>query len=96
MATMYYFRRLYTTHGGYILLLTAIYYFQWLYTTFDGYMLLLALPDSDFVRTQDFLVISRTYGLNANLEFSINLLASVQYCFFCSSVVSCIIFNVSF
>ena len=46
-----------------------------LYTTFGCYILLLALPDSDFVRIQDFLAIFRTYGLTPRLEFSINLLA---------------------
>ena len=55
MAVIYYFRRLYTTYGVYILLTTAIYYFRRLYITFDGYILLLALPDCDFVRIQDLL-----------------------------------------
>ena len=58
-----------------MLLSTAIYNFRRLYTTFNGYILLLALPDSDFVRIQDFLAIFRTYGLRPRLEFSINLLA---------------------
>ena len=49
MAAIYYFRWLYTTYGGYILLSTAIYYFRQLY------ILLLALPDCDFVRIQGFI-----------------------------------------
>ena len=72
MAAIYYFRRLYTTYGGYILLSAAVYYFQRLYITFDGYILLLALRDCDFVRIQDFIAISRTYGLKARLDFKIN------------------------
>ena len=96
MAAIYYFRLLYTTYGGYTLVSTAIYYFRRLYTTFDGYMLLLALPDCDFVRIQDFLAIYRTYGLKAKLEFNIYLLALIQFCFFCSSMVSSINVNVPF
>ena len=96
MEVIYYFRRLYTTYEGYIQLSTAIYYFRRLYITFDGYILLLALPDCDFVRIQDFITISRTYGLKARLDFNINLLALIQFCFFCSSMVSSINFNVPF
>ena len=75
MAAIYYFRQLYTTYGGYILLSTAIYYFRRLYITFEGYILLLALSDCDFLRIQDFITISHTYGLKARLDFNINLLA---------------------
>ena len=57
MAAIYYFRQLYATYGGYILVSMAIYCFRRLYITFDGYKLLLALPDCDFVRIQDFLTI---------------------------------------
>ena len=96
MAAIYYFRRLYTTYGGYILLSAAVYYFRRLYITFDGYILLLALPDCDLVRIQDFITISRTYGLKARLDFNINLLALIQFCFFCSSMVSSINFNAPF
>ena len=88
MAAIYYFRRLYTTYGGYILLSAAVYYFRRLYITFDGYILLLALPDCDFVRIQDFITISRLYGLKARLDFNINLLALIQFSFFCSSMLS--------
>ena len=88
MAAIYYFRQLYATCSGYILLSTAIYYFQRLYITFDGYMLLLALPDCGFVRIQDFITLSRTYRLKARLDSSINLLTLIQFCFFCSSMVS--------
>ena len=52
MAAICYFRWLYTTYGGYIILSTAIYYFRWLYIPFNGYILLLALRDYDFVRTK--------------------------------------------
>ena len=86
MAAIYYFRRLYTTYGGYILLSAAIYYFRRLYITFGGYILLLALPDCDFVRIQDFITISRLYGLKARLDFNINLLALIQFSFFCNSM----------
>ena len=55
-------------------------------------MLLIALPDSDFARIQDFLAISHTYGLKTRLEFGIDLLALIH--FFCSSIVSSIVFNV--
>ena len=93
---IYYLRRSYTTLDGYILLTTAMYYFRRLSSTFDGYILLLDLPDCDFARIQDFITISRTYGLKARLDFNINLLALIQFCFFCSSVVSSIDFNVPF
>ena len=43
---LYYFRWLYTTFDGFILLSMAIYYFR-------RYTLLLALRDCDFVRTQN-------------------------------------------
>ena len=73
----------------------AIYYFRRLSITF-GCILLLALPDCDFVRIQDFITISHTYGLKTRLDFNINLLALIQLCFFCSSMVSSIDFNVPF
>ena len=76
--------------------MAAIYYFRRLYITFDGYILLLALPDCDFVRIQDFITISRTYGLKAKLDFNMNLLALIQFFFFRSSVVSSINFNTPF
>ena len=84
MAAIYYFRPLYTTYGGYILLSAALYYFRRLYITSDGYILLLALPDCDLVRIQGFIRISRTYGLKARLDFNINLLVLIQFSFFCS------------
>ena len=95
MVAIYYFRRLYTTYGGYILLSAAIYYFRRLYVTFDGYTIL-ALPNCDFIRIQDFITISRTYGLKARLDFNINLLALIQFCFFCSLMVSFINLNAPF
>ena len=104
MTTINYFRQLYTIYGGhkeytldgYVLLTAAIYYFRRLYITFDGYILLLALPDCDFVKIQDFITIFRTYGLKARLDFNINLLALMQFCYFFSSVVSSINFNIPF
>ena len=78
MAAINYFRRLYTTRSGYILLSTAIYYFRRLYITFDGYILLLALPECDFVTIQEFITISRTYGLKVRFDLSINLLTLIQ------------------
>ena len=74
---MYYLWRSYTTLDGYTLLTVAIYYFRRLYITFNGYILLLALPDCDFVRIQDFITISNTYGFKARLDFNINLLALI-------------------
>ena len=94
LMAIYYLRRPYTTLDGYILLAAAICYFRRLYTTFDGYTLLFALPDSDFVRIQDFLAIYHTYELKTRVVFSINLLAIIH--FFCSSMVSSVIFSVSF
>ena len=96
MTVIYYFGRLYTTYGGYMLLSAAIYYFRRLYITFGGYILHLALPDCDFVRIQDFIAIYRTYGLNARLDFNINLLGLIQFWFFYSSMVSSINFNAPF
>ena len=93
---IYYFWRLYTTFGGYMLLLTAIYYIRRLYITFDVYILLLALPYCDFVRIQVFPAISFICWLNTRLEFKSNLLALIQFCFFCSSVVSHVNFNLPF
>ena len=82
MAAICNFRRLHTSYGGYILLSTTIYYFQRLYIMFDGYILLLASPDCDLVRIPDFITISDTYGLKARLDFNMNLLALIQFCFF--------------
>ena len=77
MAAIYYFGRLYATYGGNILLSAAVYYFRPLYIIFDGYILLLALPDYRFVRIQDFIAISHTYGLKPRLDFNINFAFSV-------------------
>ena len=96
LKAIYYLWRRYTTLDGYTLLTVAIYYFWRLYITFNGYILLLALPDCDFVRIQDFITISRTYGLKARLDFNINLLALIKFGFFCSSVVSSINFDAPF
>ena len=60
----------------------AIYYFRQLYVTSNGYILLLALPDFDFLRVQDFPAVSQICELKARLEFNINLLAIIQFCFF--------------
>ena len=79
-----------------MLLSTTIYYFLQLYTNFNGYILLLALPDSDFLRIQEFLAIYRTYELKTRMELSINLLAIIEFCFFCSPMVSSMIFSVPF
>ena len=75
---------------------TAICYFRRLYATLNGYILLLALPDSDFVKIQDFLAIYRTYELTTRMEFDINLLAVIQFCLFCNSMVSSVIFSAPF
>ena len=93
---MYYLRWSYTTLDGNILLSAVVYYFRRLYIIFDSYILLLTLPDYDFVRMQDFIAISHTYGLKLRLDFNINILVLKRFCFFCSSTVSSINFNASF
>ena len=93
---IYYFWRPYTTSDGYILLLTAIYHIWRLCITFDGYILLLALRYCNFARIQVFLAISFLCGLNTRLEFNINLLALIQFNFFCNSMVSPVNFNLPF
>ena len=68
---------------------TAIYNLRRVYTTFERYILLSTVM-------YYFLVISRTYGLKARLKFNMSLLALIQSCFFWSSIVSFINFNVRF
>ena len=85
----YYFWRAYTTFNGYILLLTAIYHIRRLYITFDGYILLLTL-------LLVFPAIPFLFGLNTRLEFNINLLALIQFSFFCNSMVSPVNFSLPF
>ena len=96
LTPIYYFRQPYTTFYGYILLLAVIYYFPRLYITFDSYILLLALRYSNFTRIQVFPAICFLCGLNTRLELFINLLALIQFSFFCNSVVSPINFNLPF
>ena len=96
LTPVYYFRQPYTTFYGYVLLLAVIYYFPRLYITFDGYILLLALRYSNFARIQVFPAICFLCGLNTRLELFINLLALIQFSFFCNSVVSPINFNLPF
>ena len=96
MTAIYYFWRPYTTFDGYILLLTVICYIRQLYITFDGFILLLALPYCDFARIQVFSAISFICRLNTRLEFNINLLALIQFCFFCSLMDSPVNFNLPF
>ena len=93
---IYYFWRPYTTFDGYILLLTAIYPIRRLYITFDCYILLLALRCCNLARIQVFPAICFLCGLNTRLELFINLLALIQFSFFCNSVVSPINFNLPF
>ena len=95
-AAIYYFRLPYTAYSAYILILMTIYYFRRLYIIFDVYILLLSLPDCGFVRIQNFLAISLVYWIKATPECSINLLALIHFCFFCSSMVSSTNFNVPF
>ena len=93
---IYCFRWPYTTFNGYILLLAAIYHIRRLYITFDGYILLLALRYCDFTRIQVFPAISFLCELNTRLEFNINLLALIQFSFFCNSMVSPVNFSLPF
>ena len=74
---LYYFRWLYTTFDGFILLPMAIYYFR-------RYTLLLALRDCDFVRTQN----SPRYfwWLKGRIEVNIDLLTLILYRIFCTSM----------
>ena len=94
LTTIKYFWWLYTTFGAHVLFSTAIYYFWWLYTTFDDDGS--AIPYCDFARIQVFPVIYFTCGLNTRLEFNINLLALIQFCFFCSLILSHVNFNLPF
>ena len=96
LITVSYFWRPYTTFNGYILLLTAIYHIRRLYITFDSYILRLALRYCSFARIHVFPAISFLCGLNTRLEFNINLLALIQFSFFCNSVVSPVNFNLHF
>ena len=96
LITVSYFWRPYTTFNGYILLLTAIYRIRRLYITFDSYILRLALRYCSFARIHVFPAISFLCGLNTRLEFNINLLALIQFSFFCNSVVSPVNFNLHF
>ena len=73
----YYLRLLHTIFDVYILLSTAICYFRPLHTTFSF----------------TWLWFLRICGLKARLEFSIYLLALIQFWFFCSSIVSSVNFN---
>ena len=104
LTTINYFWRLCTTFDGCdILLSTTICYFWRLYTTFlrlyitfNGYILHLALRYCDFPRIQVFPAISFLCELNTRLEFNINLLALIQFSFFCNSMVSPVNFNLPF
>ena len=96
MTAIYYLRQSYTIFCGYILLSTAIYHNLQLYITFGGYILLLVLRYCDFARIQVFPAISFLYRLNTRLEFNINLLALIQFSFFCNSIVSPVKFNLLF
>ena len=89
LTAIYYFRRRYTTFDCYISHSTAIYYFRRLYTTFSFTLLY-------FARIQVFPEISFLCELNARLEFNINLLALIQFSFFCNSMVSPVKFNLLF
>ena len=93
---IFYFWGSYTTLDGYIPLLTATYHIRRLYITFDGYILLLALSYCNFARIQVFPAICFLCGLNTRLEFNINLLALIQFSFFCNSMVSPVKFNLLF
>ena len=96
LTTINYFWWPYTTFDGYILLLTAIYPIRRLYITFDGHMLLLASRFCKFARIQVFPAISFLCELNTRLEFNINLLALIQFSFFCNSMVSPVNFSLLF
>ena len=88
MAAIYYFRRLYTTYGGNLLLSTAIYYNTILilvqYILVVKYIIVytILLSTAMISRIQDFLAISCTYGLKARPEFNINLLALIHFLLF--------------
>ena len=81
LTTINYLRRLYTTLrqpytilDGYILLSAAMYYFRRLYTTFSFTWLW-------FWKNPRLYCNFHICGLKARLEFNINLLAWIQFCF---------------
>ena len=83
MAAIYYFRRLYTTYGGNLLLSTAIYYNTILILVVKYIIVYTILLSTAMIsRIQDFLAISCTYGLKARPEFNINLLALIHFLLF--------------
>ena len=96
LMAIYYFWQSNTTFDSYILLLTAIYHIRRLHITFEGCILLLALRYCDFAKTQVFPTISFLCELNTRLEFNINLLALIQFSFFCNSMVSPVNFSLHF
>ena len=96
MIAIYYFWQSNTTFDSYILLLTAIYHIRRLYITFDGCILLLPLRYCDFAKIQVFPTISFLCELNTRLELNINLLALIQFSFFCNSMVSPVNFSLPF
>ena len=96
LTAVYYFWRSYTTFDSYILLLTAIYHIRRLHITFDGCILLLALRYCDFARILIFHVLSFLCKSNSRLKFNINLLALIQFSFFCNSMVSPVNFSLPF
>ena len=91
-----------TFFDRYKLLSTAMYYFRQTYTDFDGYILLWLLYTTlNFTWLWFCKNPGHTYNfphlwIKARFEFNITLLALIQFCFFCSSIVSSINFNSPF
>ena len=81
-----------TTFGGYILVLTAMYYFWQLYTTFDAINYFYLYLTAILWELRTFLI-PKICELKASLEFNINLLTLIQFCFLYRSVVTLTNFN---
>ena len=85
-------KELYSLHG-----VTSVFTLRYLiFTSFPGFKKCTKKNYSRFVSIQNFLAISRIFGLKVRFEFNINLLTLVQSYFFCSWTVFSINFNSPF
>ena len=85
-----------TAFGGYILFLTVIYYFWRLDITFDVIYYFQLYFNVSLQESKTSLQFPTFVDLKPWFEVNINLLALIQFCFFCSSMVSTINLNLSF
>ena len=85
-------KELYSLHG-----VTSVFTLRYLiFRSFPGFKKCTKKNYSRFVSIQNFLAISRIFGLKVRFEFNINLLTLVQSYFFCSWTVFSINFNSPF